>query len=72
MPIVYILLCNNGEYYIGSTADIIRTHPGVSVLQLNAELGIPSKSLERHISALTKTALIAHRGSKKTGGYYPL
>ena len=52
--------------------DHIRTHPGVSVPQLNAELGIPSKSLERHISALTKTALIAHRGSKKTGGYYPL
>ena len=21
-PIVYILLCNNGEYYVGSTADI--------------------------------------------------
>lgn len=51
--------------------DHIRTHPGVSVPQLNAELGIPSKSLERHISALTKTVLIAHRGSKKTGGYYP-
>ena len=52
--------------------DHIRTHPGVSVPQLNAELGIPSKSLERHISALAKTSLIAHRGSKKTGGYYPL
>ena len=22
MPTVYILLCNNGEYYVGSTADI--------------------------------------------------
>ena len=52
--------------------DFIRSHPGVSVPKLNEGLNIPSKSLERHISALIDKGLIEHRGSKKTGGYYAL
>lgn len=48
----------------------ITAHPGYSVPQISASTGIPAKSIERHVSALIEKNLIAHRGSKKTGGYY--
>lgn len=47
-------------------------HPGYSVPQISESTGIPAKSIERHVSALIDRGLIEHRGSKKTGGYYPL
>ena len=52
--------------------DCIKTYPGISVPRLSASTRIPAKSIERHISALIDKKLIEHRGSKKTGGYYPL
>lgn len=52
--------------------DAVRQHPGYRVPQLSASTGIPAKSIERHIAALIARGLIEHRGSKKTGGYYPL
>ena len=50
----------------------ITAHPGYSVPQISASTGIPAKSIERHVAALIDKNLIGHRGSKKTGGYYPL
>ena len=50
----------------------ITAHPGYSVPQISASTGIPQKSIERHVSALLEKNLIAHRGSKKTGGYFAI
>ena len=50
--------------------DCIATHPGLRVPKLSELTNIPSKSIERHISALIDHGLIEHQGSKKTGGYY--
>ena len=48
----------------------IRQNPGLRVPKLSELTNSPSKSIERHISVLIDRALIEHRGSKKTGGYY--
>ena len=52
--------------------DCIKAHPGLRVPGLEAETGIPAKSIERHIKVLIERNLIEHRGSKKTGGYHAL
>ena len=52
--------------------DCIKAHPGLKVPGIEAETGIPAKSVERHIKVLIARALIEHRGSKKTGGYHAL
>ena len=52
--------------------DAIRANPGARIPALSETTGIPAKTLERHIAALTAIHLIEHRGSKKTGGYYTL
>lgn len=51
--------------------DCIKSHPGLKVPGIETETGIPAKSVERHIKVLIERRLIEHRGSKKTGGYYP-
>ena len=52
--------------------DCIKAHPGLKVPGIEAETGIPAKSIERHIKVLIERKLIEHRGSKKTGGYHAL
>ena len=52
--------------------DCIKAHPGLRVPGLEAETGIPAKSIERHVKVLIERRLIEHRGSKKTGGYHAL
>lgn len=52
--------------------DCIKAHPGLKVPGIEAETGIPTKSIERHIKVLIERHLIEHRGSKKTGGYHAL
>ena len=52
--------------------DCIKATPGLKVPGISDETGIPAKSIEHHISALITRKLIEHRGSKKTGGYYPI
>ena len=52
--------------------DCIKAHPGLKVPGIEAETGIPAKSIERHIKVLIERNLIEHRGSKKTGGYHAL
>lgn len=53
-----------------SVLDAIAANPGTSIPALSETTGIPAKTLERHIAALTALHLIEHRSSKKTGGYY--
>ena len=50
--------------------DCIKANPCLKVPGLEAETGIPAKSIERHIKVLIERNLIEHLGSKKTGGYY--
>ena len=35
-------------------------------------LDVPFDTIEKQIRILLKKGLIEHRGSKKTGGYYPV
>ena len=46
------------------------SNSGSSVPVISKTLGIPIKSIERHISVLIAKGLIERRGSKKTGGYF--
>lgn len=50
----------------------IRKHPGRRIPQLSESLGIPAKTVERWIDALKKQGRVEYRGSRKTGGYFPL
>lgn len=50
----------------------IKANEGINVPGIEAETGIPAKSIERHIKVLIERRLIEHRGSKKTGGYHAL
>ena len=52
--------------------DCIKANEGINVPGIEAETGIPAKSVERHVKVLIEHNLIEHRGSKKTGGYHPL
>ena len=55
-----------------SVLDCIKANEGINVPRISEATNIPSKSIERHISALIARNLIEHRGSKKTGGYHAL
>ena len=59
---------NHGQFLV---LDTIKAHPGMKVPGIETETGIPAKSVERHVKVLIERRLIEHRGSKKTGGYYP-
>lgn len=50
----------------------IKANEGINVPGIEAETGIPAKSVERHVKVLIERNLIEHRGSKKTGGYHAL
>ena len=50
--------------------EYIEDNEGCTVPRIHEDIGIPCKSLERHISALRVKGLIRHSGSKKAGGYY--
>lgn len=47
-------------------------HPGYSVPKISDSTGIPQKTIESHVAILISKSLVEHRGSNKTGGYYPL
>ena len=48
----------------------IEKYPGSRTATINASTGIPVKSVERHLSELSRVGIIRYQGSKKTGGYY--
>jgi len=51
----------------------IKENPGVRVKDLSSQLeDRPVKTIERQIKTLIEKGLIERRGSRKTGGYYPL
>lgn len=47
-------------------------HAGSNTKQISMGLDIPFGTIEKHIRKLLKKGLIEHRGSKRTGGYYPI
>ena len=52
--------------------EAIQEKPGVQAKDLGGMLNRPIKTVERQIKTLTEKNLIERRGSKKTGGYWPL
>ena len=54
------------------TLEYIRQHEGCQVKQISAELNVPVDTIDKHIRVLVKNGFIERRGSKKTGGYYPV
>ncbi len=52
--------------------EAIKRRPGISLLDLTDTIGKSRASVARAVSALKQRGLIEYRGSKKTGGYYPL
>ena len=54
------------------TMEYICQHEGCNTKQISIGLDVPFDTIEKQIRILLKTGIIEHRGSKKTGGYYPL
>ena len=54
------------------TLEYICQHEGCQVKQISADMNVPIDTIDKHISVLLKKSLIERRGSKRTGGYYPL
>ncbi len=48
----------------------IDKYPGLRTTTISANTGIPIKSVERHLSELSRVGMVRYQGSKKTGGYY--
>ncbi|MCM8539266.1 MAG: putative DNA binding domain-containing protein [Lentisphaeraceae bacterium] len=55
-----------------SLLNIICENPGVQLNDLAKTLGKSVRTLERQVSSLVKKGHIERRGSRKTGGYYPI
>jgi len=51
---------------------LIRKNPGKRIPWLAAKIEVPEKTIERKIGELKKSCLVLYRGSKKTGGYWPI
>ena len=54
------------------TDSIICSNPGINTPLLVSMSGKSDATIERHIALLKKEKMIEHRGSDKTGGYYPV
>ena len=54
------------------TLEYICQHQGYNTKQVSIGLDVPFDTIEKQIRILLKRGLIEHRGSKKTGGYYPV
>ena len=52
--------------------DYIKKNPSQRITHIEDNLKIPAKTIERWIKQLKKEGKIEYRGSKKTGGYYPV
>jgi predicted HTH transcriptional regulator len=51
---------------------MIREVPGIQRKDLAVKLNLAEKTIGRALSILTAEDRIEHRGSKKTGGYWPI
>lgn len=54
------------------TLEYICQHECCNTKQISIGLDVPFDTIEKQIRILLKKGLIEHRGSKKTGGYYPV
>ena len=54
----------------GKVREVISRYPGINRERLAQELQVDVKTIGRAIAALL--GVVEHRGSKKTGGYYPV
>ena len=54
------------------TMEFIKNHYGLNTTKIAKALNKPFRTIDKHIRVLLKVGLIERRGSKKTGGYYPI
>jgi ATP-dependent DNA helicase RecG len=54
------------------TLAFIRDYKGYNTTKIAEALNKPFRTIDKHTNALLKAGLIERRGSKKTGGYYPV
>ena len=47
-------------------------HEGCTASEISKKTSIPFSTIDKHIRVLLKVGVIERRGSKKTGGYYPV
>lgn len=66
------VLIKEGKNRDETINETIKHHPGFSLLELSKVTGKSRATVARAVSVLKKQGLIEYRGSKKTGGYYPL
>ena len=52
--------------------DFLIQHSGVQTKEIIEQLKIPLDTLNKHLRFLIKNRFIERRGSKKTGGYWPV
>ena len=52
--------------------EAIKSEPGINKPRLMELAGKSKATIERAVAALIAAGKIEHRGSKKTGGYYPI
>ena len=48
----------------------IRDNPGKRIPQIEKEIGVPAKTIERWLKKLKDEGILEFKGSSKTGGYY--
>lgn len=51
---------------------LLRQSPGTTAVGLEKSMGVGEATARRFVASLIDSGLIEHRGSKKTGGYYPI
>lgn len=51
---------------------LITERPGINIPDISQRLKIPPKTLERWLKQLKDQRVIEHRGSRRTGGYFPI
>ena len=57
---------------LSETLNLVRNNPGIKRIDLVDRTGLAPATISRYISVLIEKNLIERRGSKKTGGYYPV
>ena len=55
-----------------ATLQFIIEHEGCTASEISEITKIPFSTIDKHVRVLLKVGLIERRGSKKTGGYYPV
>jgi len=54
------------------TLEFIKTHEGYNTTKIAEGLNKPFRTIDKHINVLIELNFVERRGSKKTGGYYPV